>query len=274
MGRIIQIGDAPLPTPDPWAGDGSPRRCPACALPDPGDARCRRCKAALITRVDRRRPLTANLLNLCVVLFGKGPMLLAVGFLYRPEGAPLLSPWTLWLAGQIPLLLLAAAGLALRWRWAWYLAMALALVDLLAAVGFQLRLGGSPVLPIAALLTDLMIMGLLLTVFDSVRVDYAPLGLPPDEALPRTALDAYNAGAAYSKAGHWYLAARLWQRAAALEHHEGRYRRALGLAYLRLRELPAAEAELAAARTLLPDDPQTAQLIAALGQLRDRAATK
>lgn len=269
MGRIIEIRSAPLPTPDPWAGDGPDRRrCPACALLEPGAERCRRCKVRLVTRVDRRRPMTANLLNLCVILLGKGPMLLAIGFLYRAAEAPLVTPWTIWLVAQIPLLALAAAGLAMRWRWPWYLALALAGIDLLAAVGFQLAMGGSPVLPIAAVLANLMILGLLLTVFDEVRVDYGPIDMPPADTLPRTALDSYNAGVSYSNAGFWYLAARLWQRAVALEHHEGRYRRALGLAYMRLRELAAAEAELAAAAALMPDDSQTMQLRATLGALK------
>lgn len=267
--RIIRISDAPLPTPDPWAGDEpGAYRCPTCATLDPGESRCRRCGKALTVKTARRKPLTANMANLCVVLIGRGPMLLAIGFLYRAPDTPLLNPWIIWLVAQMPLFWLCAAGMVMRWRWGWYLAFALSLIDLLAEVGFQLVLGGSPVLPIAAVLTNLMILGFLLTVFDELRVEWLRIGLPEEANLPRTGVAAYNAGVEYSRAGHWYFAARMWQRAAAVEHHEGRYRRALGLAYMRLKELDAATAELAAAHQLMPDDQQTRNLQQTLAQLR------
>lgn len=269
MSRITRVTDAPPPSPDPWPAEGPEAyRCPACALLDPGPRICRRCRATMVVRVNRRRPLTANIVNLLVVLVGRGPLLLAVALIYREAEAPLLTPWTLWLGAQIPLAWLTAAGLALRGRWAWFLAALLCVADLPAMVGLQLALGGSPVLPLAVVLTDLMVLGFLLTVYDEVRVDEALIDRPAPHAMPPTAMAAFNAGVEVSRVGHWYLAARLWQRAVALEHHEGRYRRALGLAYLRLGELAAAASELAAARALLPDDPQTAELLALLERRR------
>jgi hypothetical protein len=266
---ITRITDAPPPSPNPWADDPpNTRRCPACALPDPGEPRCRRCGKAVVVKTARRRPMTANMANLLVVLIGRAPMLLAIGFLYRPEGTPLLSPVMIWLGLQLPLLWLAAAALTMRWRWAWYLAFLICGVDLLAQVVLQLLTGGSIVLTIAAVVTDLMVMGFLLTIYDEVRVDMALLSLPEEANMPRTPLGAYNAGVEYSQAGLWFFTARMWQRAVAQGSHEGRYRRALGMAYLRLREYEAAANELEAARILMPGDDQTTQLIAALGELR------
>jgi hypothetical protein len=115
-----------------------------------------------------------------------------------------------------------------------------------------------------------MVMGFLLTIYDEVRVDMAWLRLPEEANMPHTPMGAYNAGVEYSQAGLWFFTARMWQRAVAGASHEGRYRRALGTAYLRLREYEAAASELAAARALMPDDEQTAQLIATLAQLRER----
>lgn len=264
MSRIIQIADAPLPTPDPWADDPPGRaRCPKCALPEPGEARCRRCGERLRRQVRRRKPITVNLANLLVILIGRGPLLLAISFLYRPNDAPLVTPWTIALVLQAPILWAAAAGLALRWRWTWFLTLATLLIDLPIEVGFQIVLRGNPVLPIAAILSDLMVIGMLLTVYDEVRIDTAHIGMPPEHALPKTAQESYNLGVEYSQMGQWYFAARLWQRAVALQHVEGRYRRALGTAYLRLGERAAATSELQAARWLMPDDEQTKQLIAA-----------
>lgn len=266
---ITRITDAPLPSPDPWAADmPGARRCPACALRDPQEPRCQRCGKAVAVKTARRRPMTANMANLLVVLLGRAPMLLAIGFLYRPEGVPLLSPVMIWLGAQLPLLWLATAALTLRWRWAWYLAFVVCALDLPAQVVLQLLYGGSIVLTIAAVVTDLMVLGFLLTIYDEVRVDMALLALPEEANMPRTPLGAYNAGVEYSQAGLWFFAARMWQRAVAQGGHEGRYRRALGTAYLRLREYDAAANELEAARVLLPGDEQTAQLIVTLAELR------
>ncbi|MEI7771117.1 MAG: hypothetical protein WCI67_14080 [Chloroflexales bacterium] len=265
--RIIHIGDAPLPTPDPWADDPpGAARCPACALTEPGTDRCRRCGERLRRQVRKRKPITANLAILLVIIVGRGPMLLAIEFLYRPLDAPLLTPWTILLAAQVPLSWLLAGGLALLWRWTWFAVIALFLIDLPMQVALQVIESGNPVLPVAAILADLMVVGMLLTVYDEVRIDTAAIGMPPDHALPKTAQGAYNLGAEYSQLGQWYFAARLWQRAVALQHVEGRYRRALGTAYLRLGERAAAEREIQAARWLMPDDEQTARLIATLAE--------
>ncbi|MFV9506105.1 MAG: hypothetical protein AB4911_16260 [Oscillochloridaceae bacterium umkhey_bin13] len=267
---IIQIRNAPLPTPDPWANDPEDHyRCPSCGLIDPGRPRCRRCKTTLVRRFRRRQAMTANLVNLCVILFGKGPLLLAIGFLYREPDGPWITPWTIWLTLQIPLLILAAALLAFRFRAGWYLALIMALIQLIAAIGLQLMLGGNPVLPVAAILASLMITGLLLNVYDEVRLDEALVDLPPEHRWPHLPADLYNLGASYSKQGLWYLAARFWQRTVALEHSEGRYRRALALAYAQLHEYAAARAELAAAQALLPDDPQ----VIALARVFERLPT-
>lgn len=268
---ITRIADAPPPSPDPWAGDPpGALRCPACALRDPGEPRCRGCGKRTAVKTARRRPMTATMANLLVVVLGRAPLLLAVGLLYRPEGAPLLGPATVWLGLQLPLLWVAAGALTMRWRWAWYLAFAVCAADLPAQLALQLLSRGSVALAVAAVVTDLMVMGFLLTVYDEVRVETAPLRLPDEANMPRTALGAYNAGVAYSQAGLWFFSARMWQRAVAQGSHEGRYRRALGMAYLRLREYAAAATELEAARALMPGDEQTAQLIATLGQLRAR----
>lgn len=265
--RIIQITDAPLPTPDPWADDlPGAVRCPACALADPGKDRCRSCGEHLRRQVRKRKPITADLAILLIITLGRGPMLLAIGFLYRPLDAPLLNSWMIILAAQVPLMWLCAGGLALRWRWVWFASIALFMIDLPLEIALQITQPGNPVLPVAAILTDLMVVGMLLNVYDEVRIDTATIGMPPDHALPKTAQGAYNLGVEYSQMGQWYFAARLWQRAVALQHTEGRYRRALGSAYLRLGQRATAERELQAARWLMPDDVQTARLLAALAE--------
>lgn len=260
--RIIQVKDAPLPTPSPWDSDPpGVYRCPRCALASPAERRCERCGLTLVVKTVRRRPLTANFANLLVVLIGRGPLLLAIGMLYRPSDAPLINPWTIWLILQLPLFWLCAGGLFLRWRAAWYGAFALSLIDLVAEIALQLIMRGNPLLPIAAILADLMVMGFLLTVFDEIRVEWKRIAFPADHALPPAATGAYNAGVAYSKGQLWYFAARMWQRAVALQHVEPRYRRALGLAYLRLHEPAAAASELRATLWLDPDDAQARELL-------------
>jgi tetratricopeptide (TPR) repeat protein len=150
--------------------------------------------------------------------------------------------------------------------------MVVLLIDLPLEIALQLMLQSSPVLLVAATLTDLMVIGMLLTVYDEVRIDTAAFGLPPDHALPKTAQGAYNLGVEYSQVGHWYFAAQLWQRAVALQHVEGRYRRALGTAYLRLGEVAAAKGEIHAARWLMPDDEQTSKLLATLDRTPQRGS--
>lgn len=266
--RILQIRDAPLPTPDPWAADTEDLwRCPACSLANPGSPRCRGCRTTLVRYVRRPRPMTANLINLCIILLGQGPLLIAIGVLYREPGGPWITPWMIWLALQIPLLVLAAALLSMRLRAGWFLAAGLALSQLILAVVLQLLFNGHPAVPIASILGGLMLLGLLLNVYDEVRLDEVRIDLPPEHAWPGLPADLYNLGASYSKDGFWYMAARLWQRAVALEPSEGRYRRALALAYARLHLLEPARAELAAAQILLPDDPQVLGLARALEQV-------
>jgi tetratricopeptide (TPR) repeat protein len=257
---MIRITDAPLPTPDPWAADTA-ERCPYCAAPNPGDQRCRSCGKPLVVRTRRKRPLTATMANLLVLLVGRGPLLLIIALLYRLSDAPLLTPWTLLIAAITALLWLSAAGLLFRLPVAWYAALILALGDTIAAVGLQIAVPTHPVVPIALIASDLMVLGLLLLVFDEVRLETLRLALPEAANLPHSAMGAYEAGVAYSKAELWYFAARMWQRAVQFEHHEGRYRRALGLTYLRLKQYPAARSELQAAQTLMPDDAQTRELL-------------
>ncbi len=266
--HIIHIADAPLPSPDPWADDSpGASRCPACALAEPGRNRCRRCGEHLRRQVRTRKPITVELTILLVIIIGRGPMILATEFLYRPPDAPLLSLWTIILAAQVPLWVICAGGLALRWRWVWFATITLFLIDLPLEIILQITQRGNLVLPVAAILTDIMVVGMLLNVYDEVRIDTASIGMPPEHALPKTAQGFYNLGVEYSQVGQWYFAARLWQRAVALQHAEGRYRRALGTAYLRLGERAAAEHELHAARWLMPDDAQTAQLLAVLAEM-------
>lgn len=261
--------DAPFPTPDPWAADAPERRrCTWCGLPEPGAERCRRCGKPLVIAVRTRRPRSLNLVNLFVVLLGRGPLTLAIAGLYNGADIPLINPWTIYLAAATPLFWLLAFGLLLRWRWVWYTTVALALADLLAQIGLQLVFQFNPVVPLAAIVSDLIVLGLLLTTYDEVRIENAPIDLPPRHAMPKTPIDAFNAGVALSRQGQWYLAARMWQRAVALKHSEFTYRRALGMAYLRLKELPAAEAELQAAARIQPDDAQTRQLLDVLQQLQ------
>lgn len=273
--HILQIRDAPLPTPNPWAADPEDRwRCPACGLADPGAPRCRRCRTRLVRYVRRVRPMTTNLLNLCIILLGQGPLLIAVGVLYREPGGPFITPWTIWLALQIPFLMLAAVLLSLRLRAGWFLAACLALSQLILAVLLQLLFSGHAATPIAAILGGLMLLGLLLNVYDEVRLEELRIDLPPEHAWPGLPADLYNLGANYSNDGFWYMAARLWQRAVALEPSEGRYRRALALAYARLHLIEPARAELAAAQILLPDDPQVLGLARALDQVSAKVPSR
>ncbi len=266
---ITTTHDAPLPSPDPWASDAPDlRRCPFCAAPDPGNRRCRQCRAVIVVKVRTRKPRSVNLVNLFVVTLGRGPLILAVTFLFRSAEDDLLSPWMIFNAAVVPLLWLMAAGLILRWRWAWFLTMGFCLIDLLVQVGLQLVYPQHVLLPLAAIINDLMMIGMLLTVYDEVRIEFQPIDLPPRHDLPKTAIDAFNRGVAYSQRNQWYLAARMWQRAVALRHYELTYRRALGLAYLRLKELTAAAAELQAASQLHPSDAQTRELLDLLAKMR------
>ncbi len=265
---------APLPTPSPWAADAPvTHRCPFCAATDPGERVCRRCGQKLVVKTRKRRPHSVTLMNLFVVLFGRGPLALAVLALYRNEADPLITPWSIYLTATLPLIGLIAGGLWMRWRWAWFAGAAFALVDLLAQIGLQLAFRFHAVIPLTSVLIDLIVLGLLLLVYDEVRIDIEPITLPPEHALPKTAIEAFNVGAGFSKAGQWYLAAQMWRRAVALHHSEARYRRALGLAYLHLRERAAAVAELRAALDINPDDQQARQLLQAAEQ-EDRNAAK
>jgi tetratricopeptide (TPR) repeat protein len=188
-------------------------------------------------------------------------MLLAIAGLFRNFDEPLLNPLTIYLLLTLPVAGILGGLLFFRITWAWYGAMVFSAVDLIVHLAFQLLTPRHPMLPIAGIVTDLMIMGLLLTVFDEVRKETLAVDMLPDHALPKTPLDLYNRGVEYSHKHLWYLAARMWQRAVALGNHEARYRRALGLAYLRLNEHAAAEAELRAALKLEPDDPRAKELL-------------
>jgi tetratricopeptide (TPR) repeat protein len=205
--------------------------------------------------------MSAYLANLLVILLGRGPMLLIIAVLYRDEALPFINAWTLWMGGALPLLWLAGIGLAVRMPSAWYAAFALGLLDVIAALVLQLLFPAHPAIPIAMLLINLMILGMLLFTFDEVRYEYRQISLPEHANLPQSAMGAYDAGVAYSKAGLWYFAARMWQRAVQYEHHEGRYRRALGLAYVHLKQYAAAQNELRAALALLPDDAQAQAIL-------------
>jgi hypothetical protein len=260
--RIINIADAPLPTPDPWAADGPwAQRCPACALFEPGEQRCRRCKTRLAFQRKSQVHFSANLANLCVVLIGCRPMLLIIGALFRNPNEPLINPFLIYLAITLPVAALLGGLLFFRITWAWYGALVFSITDMIAQLTFQLLVPRPPVVPIAGFAADLIITGLLLTVFDEVRKETLLVAMPPDHALPKTPLDLYNRGVEYSHKHLWYLAARMWQRAVALANHEARYRRALGLAYLRLNEHTAAEAELRASLVLEPHDQRAQELL-------------
>lgn len=265
--RITHIADAPLPTPDPWEDDPpGASRCPACALAEPGRDRCRRCGERLRQQVRIRKPITVELIVLLVIIIGRGPIILVIAFLYMAPDTSLLNIWTIILVAQLPLWWICAGGLALRWRWVWFTTIILFLLDLPLEIALQITQRGNPVLPVSVILTDIMVVGMLINVYDEVRIDTAVIGMLPDHALPKTAQGAYNLGVEYSQAGQWYFAARLWQRAVALQHVEGHYRRALGMAYLRLGERAAAEHELRSAHWLMPDDTQTMHLLATLDE--------
>ncbi|EFO80610.1 hypothetical protein OSCT_1550 [Oscillochloris trichoides DG-6] len=265
--RIIQITDAPLPSPDPWAADPvGTQRCPACALVDPGKDRCRRCKEPLTRQIRQRKPITANMANLLVMLTGRGPLLIIIAAVYPPDGMGIINPWSILLTLEAAIYVGCGIGMAmLRWRWTWFMTMAVMLLDSIIQIVFQFIFQGNALVPVAAIISNFMVLGMMLIVYDEVRIDTAIIGMPPDHALPKTPQGSYNLGVEYSKLGQWYFAARLWQRAVALEHSEGRYRRALGTAYLHLGEHAAAHQELQAAHWLMPDDEQTRKLMRMLG---------
>ncbi len=261
--RIIQITDAPLPSPDPWATDPvGTQRCPACALVDPGRDRCRRCKEPLTRKIRQRKPITSNMANLLVMLTGRGPLLIIIAATYPPEGMGIVNPWSMLLTLEAAIYVGCGIGMAiLRWRWTWFMTLAVMLLDSAIQIIFQYLFNANPLVPITAIISNFMVLGMLLIIYDEVRIDTARIGMPPEHALPKNAQGAYNLGVEYSKMGQWYFAARLWQRAVALEHSEGRYRRALGSAYLHLGEREAATHEIQAAHWLMPDDEQTHKLM-------------
>lgn len=260
--RIRQINDAPPPTPDPWRDDAPDLlRCAFCATSNPGSARCRSCRKALIIR---RRPggrISLTLTNLFVVALGRGPLLLAITFLFEYTSGTLISPLTIYLALSNVLLVVVAAGLLLRLRLAWYGLLAVTLVDIIVQIGFRLLLGTPLPLFIAGLLSGLIILTMAMAISNEVAITEEAIALPPRQAWPKQAIDAFNHGADYAEAGQWYLAARLWQHAVNIAPHEWRYRRALGNAYMHLRKYASANAELRAAAALNPDDEQTRRML-------------
>ncbi len=257
----------PLPTPDPWASDdpGVPH-CPYCGQAEPGARRCIGCGEVLVALQEDRRFRQALSAALAVLVF-RGLMLVVLVLFVLDGGGRLADPisrYQLVLAGLIAVV---GLGVWLRQRWAVRAGVLVGIADALLPLALTVigraDLTGRANL-VAALVVGALVVNTLILLDDRWGRAWGRLALPPDELWPKNPRELHNLAVACSRGEQWFFAARIWQRAVALHHHELQLRRGLGLAYLHLKQWDAAAHELRAAQIIDSANSQTAALVALL----------